>query len=134
MDKIIDFPEHKISLYDFNKKNMAQIKPYDPIALNNLCKKVASEIWDSNFLAEDPKEKTYWMLLCRERNDYTIFCIEHDVNELTSAIIECLTNRGYILDITRQNDGNYEIWVRDFDTNDNVVYYLFDYNGAIIEV
>ena len=134
MSKIVDFPEHKISLYDFNKKNMAQIKPYDPIALNNLCKKTAGEIWDANFLADKPKDKTYWMLLCRERNDYTIFCVEHDVNELTSALIECLCNRGHVLDITRQDDGNYEIWVRDIDTKDNVVYYLFDYNEAIIEV
>ena len=134
MGKVIDYPEHKISLYDFNKTNMAQIKPYDPITLNRMCGKAASEIWDSNFLAEEPKDKIYWMLLCRERNDYTIFCIEHDVNELASAITECLTNRGHVLDITRQNDGNYEIWIRDFDTNENVVYYLFDYNNAIVEV
>ena len=134
MSKIVDFPEHRISLYDFNKKNMAQIKPYDPVALSNLCGKTASEIWDANFLAAVPKDKTYWMLLCRERNDYTIFCVEHDVHELASAIKDCLFNRGHVLDITRQDDGNYEIWIRDFDTKENVVYYLFDYNDAIIEV
>ena len=134
MSKVVDFSEHKISLYDFNKTNMAQVKPYDPIALNKLCGKAASEIWDSNFLAEEPKDKIYWMLLCRERNDYTIFCIEHDVHELASALVECLSNRGYVLDISRQDDGNYEIWIRDVYTQDNVVYYLFDYNGAIVEV
>ena len=134
MGEVVNFPDHKISLYEFNKANMAQIKPYDPIVLHRLCGKVAGEIWDGIFSSEEPKLKTYWMLLCKERSDYTGFCIEHDVNELASAITECLTNRGYVLDITRQDDGNYEIWIRDFDTNENVVYYLFDYNNAIIEV
>ena len=30
--------------------------------------------------------------------------------------MECLTNRGLVLDISKQGDGNYEIWIRDFDT------------------
>lgn len=134
MSEVVNFPEYKMSLYEFNKTNMAQIKPYDPIVLHRLCKKVASDIWDANFLAEEPRDKSYWMLLCKERSDYTIFCIEYNVKELASAIKDCLSNRGHVLDITRQSNGSYEIWIRDFDTEENVVYYLFDYNNAIIEV
>lgn len=115
-----------ISLYEFNKTNMAQIKPYDPIVLNEITTQVAEDIWYS--------ASSYWMLLCRERNDYTIFHIHNDKKELQKAILECLNNRGYILDITKQPDDNYEIWIRDFDTNENVVYYLFDYNNAVVEV
>ena len=125
---MFDFP--KITLYDFNKANMAQIQPYDDITLNKMCNQIANEIWNY----KDIDEKIYWMLLCRERNDYTIFCIQYNLNELIKAIRDCLKNRGYVLDITKQPDNNYEIWIRDFDTNENVVYYLFDYNNAIIEV
>ena len=130
MGTVVDFPNDKITLYDFNKINMAQIKPYDPIVLYKRCQEIAKEIYD----AGDKKVSNYWMLLCRERNDYTVFCIKQSLNELISALQDCFMNRGHVLDITKQPDNNYEIWIRDFDTNENVVYYLFDYNSAIIEV
>lgn len=114
------------NLYEFNKINMAQIKPVDPIWFNQHCAKVAEEIWNT--------ETTYWMLLCRERNDYTIFYLETSKEELSKALIETLNNRGYILDFTKQPDNNYEIWIRDIDTNENFVYYLFNYSEGIIIV
>lgn len=119
-----------LNLYDFNKINMQNIKPYDPITLNRMCRKTIEDIW-SRF---NQGTYSYWMLLCRERNDYTIFRLEDSQEEFYSALLECLNNRGKVLDITKQPDDNYEIWIRDFDTNENVVYYLFDYNNAIIEV
>ena len=129
----------KITLYDFNKENMAQIDPYTKQDLEKLCNQVAEYIWGRKQTAEDiwgenSEDKTYWMLLCRERNDYTVFCIKDSMVELADAIKDCLVNRGQVLDITKQEDGNYEIWIRDYLTRENVVYYLFDYNSAIIEV
>ena len=123
----------KITLYDFNKENMAQINPYTKQDLEKLCDQVAEHIWGDCF-DKNPGDKTYWMLLCRERNDYTVFCIKDSMVELADAIKDCLVNRGQVLDITKQEDGNYEIWIRDYLTRENVVYYLFDYNSAIIEV
>ena len=122
--------DNSINLYDFNKINMAQIKPYDIITLNRRCKDITKEIWCS-FLQGD---HSYWMFLCRERNDYTVFRLENSISDFESALIECLNNRGKVLDITKQSDNNYEIWIRDFDTDENVIYYLFNYNNAIIEV
>jgi hypothetical protein len=43
-------------------------------------------------------------------------------------------NRGYIIDLTTREDGSYEIWIRDKETEENFVYYLFDYTNAVIEV
>ena len=121
IDKELNF-----NFYDFNKVNMAQIKPYDPIALNRICQRAVDDIWQTL--------TPYWMLLCRERNDYTVFRLKESKEEFFSALKECLTNRGKVLDITKQEDGNYEIWIRDFDTDENVVYYLFNYTNAVIEV
>ena len=116
--------------YDFNKANMAQIQPYDAIASNRLCAKTVEDIWQT--IGED--DYSYWMLLCRERNDYTVFRLEIDLGDFESAFVECLANRGKVLDITKQKDGNYEIWIRDVDTNENFVYYFFNYTNAVVEV
>lgn len=115
------------TLYEFNKENMAQIPPYDPIVLNTLCKRAADDIWENT-------KPAYWMLLCRERNDYTVFRLESNKEELYLALVECLSNRGQVLDIEKRPDNNYEIWIRDFDTKENVVYYLFNDNYGVIEV
>lgn len=49
----------------------------------------------------------------------------------------CCTDRGEILSIEEQPDGNYEFWIRIKD-NDNktenvFAYYLFPYDNAVIE-
>ena len=112
------------NLYDFNKQIMANEKPLDTIAFNIKIKKMIDDLYST--------KKPYWMLLCRERNDYTVFIMmtaEGTVNEMS----ECLHNRGEILSIEKQEDGNYEIWIRDFKTKENFAYYLFDYTFGIIQ-
>ena len=114
-----------LSMYDINKNLMAQEKPLDPIATNRAVKDAADGVLASF--------KRYWMLLCRERNDYTVFIINSSKN-LENELKETLLNRGQLLDITQQEDGNFEIWIRDPETKENFVYYLFDYSFGIIEV
>lgn len=111
-----------MTLYDFNKQAMAQFDPLDPIQFNLKTKE----------MIEDLANKKYLMLLNTERNDYTIFHIltaEGIIKELRPT----LQNRGNVLSIEKQEDGNYEIWIRDTITKENFAYYLFDYDEAIIE-
>ena len=77
----------------------------------------------------------YWMLLCHERRDYTVFNLQGEmtVRDINKDVIECLKNRGIVLAIDEQSDGNYEIWIRDKKTKDNVIYYLFNYEFGVIE-
>jgi hypothetical protein len=112
-----------LSLYDFNKQGMAQEKPLDAINLNRQV---------MNMVRDIATRSKYWMLLCRERNDYTIFIIL-TVKGTCNELIPTLTNRGEILSIDKQKDGNYEIWIRDTLTQENFAYYLFDYTSGIIE-
>jgi len=112
-----------LNLYDFNKQAMNQLEPMDPIEFNKRVKEIVSEM--------DAKSK-FWMLLNNERKDYTVFIIltkEGIENEIKPT----LTNRGQILSIDKQEDDNYEIWIRDFDTKENFVYYLFDYSFGIVK-
>lgn len=114
-----------LSMYEINKNLMKEEKPLDPIAINIAIKKAADGILSSF--------KKYWMLLCRERNDYTVFIITGS-NKLEDELKETILNRGKLLDISQQEDGNFEIWIRDPETEENFVYYLFDYTFGIIEV
>ena len=116
-----------MNLYEFNKKGMDQLDPVDPISLFTQIQDIVEDI----LTVSDAK---YWMLLCNERKDYTVFnLINPDINTFASDIKETLDNRGQVLSIDKQEDGNFEIWIRDFDTKENFVYYLFNYTYGVIE-
>lgn len=116
-----------MNLYEFNKKGMDQLDPIDPISLFTQILDIAKDIF-TTYNAQ------YWMLLCNERKDYTVFnLINPDINTFASDIKETLDNRGQVLSIDKQEDGNFEIWIRDFNTKENFVYYLFNYTYGVIE-
>lgn len=81
----------------------------------------------------------YYMLLCNERKDYTIFHIDNLCNdkkpmELSLCLIdECLVNRGEIrgIDLTKDN-GAIEIWLS--IEGESYAYYFFPYDAAIVEI
>lgn len=116
------------TLYDFNKEAMKNEKPLDPIQFNVQTKEVCVEMQE--------REAQYWMLLCHERRDYTIFNIIacQDIKDIECELRPTLQNRGIILSIEKQSDENWEIWIRDMETGENFVYYLFPYDNGVIEV
>ena len=77
------------------------------------------------------------MLYCKDRSDITIFHMYEKENLNPPALaaqecIGCCKDRGDILSIEKQEDGNFEIWIR---VNKEVfAYYLFPYDNAVIEV
>lgn len=115
------------TLYDFNKEAMKNEKPLDLIQFNVQTKEVCVEMQE--------REAQYWMLLCHERRDYTVFNIIacSDVKDIEVELRPTLLNRGAIISIEKQPDEVWEIWIRDED-GDNFVYYLFPYDIGVIEV
>jgi len=114
----------KMTLYDVTKQLMANENPMDSIAFT---RKITE-------IADDMAKKYCWMLLCRERNDYTVFLTDDaTVKSISKEMIPTLHNRGQVLIMEKQPDGAYEIWIRDPKTNENFVYYLFDYSKGIIK-
>ena len=89
------------------------------------------------FLEE--REKTfYFMLLCHEQRDYTLFNFIDYKGEDTDIIcadelIECLLNRGKIkgIDITKDNNA-IEIWIS--IDKEAFAYYFFPYDSGVIEI
>lgn len=118
------------TLYDFNKEAMKNEKPLDPIIFNRKVQDIAQNMF--NFL--DNCGDQYWMLLCHERRDYTLFNIIAAVNAepIVEELKPTLTNRGQILSIAER--GAWEIWIRDIETEENFVYYLFQYDKGVIEI
>ena len=117
--------ELAISLYDLNKQAYSQEKPLNPIALGVCVQEMIVDIMSRD-------SKGYWMLLCKDREDYTVFHLM-TIEGIIRDMKETLLNRGSVLDIKLQKDGNYEIWIRDNETKENFAYYFFDYNFGIVE-
>lgn len=115
------------NLYDMNKEIMKSQKPLSKTKLREAKNKLKL------FFLTDK----YFMLLCHERRDYTIFNIskENSSTEKSAKILvdECLVNRGEVLSIEKtEDDLAYEIWIR--NEEDVFCYYLFPYTQGVIEV
>ena len=113
-----------MTLYDFNKQAMSKLDPLDSTTLKTKVEEMIKDLYNRNI-------KIY-MLLCKERSDYTVF-IALTIEGTENEVIETLQNRGKILSIDKLEDGNYEIWIRDPATKENFVYYFFDYSFGLIQ-
>lgn len=92
------------------------------------------------FQYSHPEEK-YYMLLCHELRDYTLFNLDKtnswknmpkDKCSIAAYdVIDCMINRGQLLSIDQQEDGVWEIWIRNIEGC--FAYYLFPYGEAVLE-
>ena len=117
-----------LNVYEFNKNIMKQwpvIENLDP---------VAEKIW--NYWENAPFD-SYLMMLCREKNDYTLFDFNgNDAGNFVNDIFECFANRGLgIVNIEIIDDGAaMEIWVKEPGQMENAdLYYLFPADQMVIE-
>ena len=117
------------NLYDVNKNLVENYeKPLSPTALREKLKMVKQYILSHNH---------YFMLLCHEKRDYTLF--RQEVNHSTKAemmiaeLKECLENRGKIKGIDKTQDGAaIEIWIS--SEGESSCYYFFPYDSGVIEI
>lgn len=117
--------------YDINKQLISKYeKEITSDDYNNLSDKFIEYI-DTNI-------DNYFMLLCNEEKDYTIFHLPDDEkvidaeNKAFKELKECLFNRGklYGFDITEDKQA-IEIWIK--KENGMHCYYFFSYGNAVIE-
>lgn len=117
------------TLYDFNKNIIKQELnlTYDQIVEK---RKIVE-----NFIRE--KNNRYYMLLCNDRKDFTVFTLLDGEDKSEKAafemVDECLIPRGDIKDIfTTPDNSAVEVWMLIDD--DIYCYYFFPYDNAIVEV
>ena len=125
-DKKIEFG----NLYDINKVLVKQNEIKLSEGILNSKKEIIK-----NFI--DKTDNDYYMLLCNERKDYTVFDFknkkwsERYMSCAKCLVDECLTNRGEIrgIDLTKDKDA-IEIWM--VIDNESYVYYFFPYDNGVI--
>lgn len=118
------------TLYDINK-NLVKNKELklNEAALNS------KRLIVRDFI--DKHDDQYFMLLCNELKDYTVFdfrdrkWLDRCMDCAKCLIDECLMNRGEIrgIDLTKDKDA-IEIWM--IRNDDAYVYYFFPYDNGVI--
>lgn len=120
------------TLYDVNKNLVLKNEVELTDGVLNSKKEIIT-----NFMRQ--MNNAYYMLLCNERKDYTVFKMndkdnDDSIREIVSILVdECLKNRGEIrgIDLTKDKDA-IEIWL--IIEDEAYCYYFFPYDAAIIEV
>lgn len=115
-----------LSIYEINKQLVTQ----QPALIDY------SEAFDKidKYIRETNNE--FYMLLCRDKNYYTLFVREDGFFNvpLKTELIECLKNFGEIksIDFT-EDEMAIEIWMTVPEDNDSYVMYLFNYDAGVIK-
>lgn len=120
------------NLYDLNKQLMEKENVLTSEELSAKIAEIKTHFFTPKFLTGNK----YFMLLCHEDRNYTIFNLSQMAapTNAAEALLECLVNRGQVLSIEQQPDGAYEIWIKNvYDENQVLCYYLFPYDEAVIE-
>jgi hypothetical protein len=115
------------NLYDFNKKAMLLEPVLNVVDKNAAIEKVVKELMENS-------DARAWMCLNHERRDYTIFLNTQEPKmkgHIRQDLREYLDNRGDLISIEKQDDGAYEIWIK--ENAECFCYMLFDYSNAIID-
>lgn len=118
------------TLYDMNKQLIKQQKPMSTFAINEAKTNIVLP-----WLYDLFNDCYYYMLLCHDRRDYTIFNT-HDASaepkNMVDILIECFENRDLNIYSIDKNASAIEIWA---GTKEEVFcYYLFPYDEGVIEV
>ena len=122
------------NLYDINKSLILQKKTRLNEGNLNSKKEIIK-----NFITDT--HNFYYMLLCNERKDYTVFDfhvqggnVKNNGTQIKCAnclVDECLKNRGIISDIDLTKDKQaIEIWM--IIDEEAYVYYFFPYDNGVI--
>ena len=119
------------TLYNLNKTAILKEKTLKDFEIKDKIRKIKD-----NFIVEKGYySNSYYVLLCREKYDFTVFRFNKANNEepFEIAFYDCLTNRGDIKSIDFV-DNAVEIWIVDREKKEAFVYYFFSYNKGVLEV
>ena len=116
-----------MTIYDLNKQVISQMGILEGAAREEAHLHITDMATRSN--------NTYFMLLCRDINYYTLFKLNKDNNGLcniANEVFECVEDIGAIKSVESVEGDAIEIWVHPVD-EDPIVMYLFPYDAGVIE-
>ena len=118
------------SLYEMNQQVFKQMKPPSQRVIDADLANIGA--WFSS-----QHEAKYYMLLCKERSDYTIIHFNnYNFNKAVDELKEILEERGDIMGFDYvHGDDIYECWVRERGEDPEVyMFMLFDADWMVVEI
>ena len=118
-----------MTTYDINKQIIGQLGVLDEEGMSRAQNTLTAFV-------EETKQ-TYYMLLCRDINYYTIFyvygglVVPMGLNKFCDDVLDCAQDVGAIKSV-ESTDGAIEIWVHPV-YGDPVAMYLFPYDMGVVE-
>ena len=127
------------SLYDLNKQVISQLPEMPQDKIQEQLAQI--EKWFSK------KEGKYFMLLCREKPDYTLFNFNGKeipdiffvfINKMSRKAVKeletCIKNRGILMSINKASEDAWELWIKNFFNKEINMYVLFECGQMVIEI
>lgn len=151
-DQELAFTRKLHGIKEFKKEDMKLPTPKQKVTLKDVSLGTAYDInknlvkkYEKELTKEELEEKEkmllkftrsrfdhYYMMLCHDRRDYTIFHTECTSGSVFGELLECLQNRGTVVGIDKTTDGAaIEIWLMIDD--EAFCYYFFPYEEAVVE-
>lgn len=119
----------EVSLYELNQQLIAQMPEYDDKKWTNA--KLIIADWYNNH------KDNYYMLLCHERNYYTLFDMtrENAIGaDLAYEVQDTIRYVGSVHDISVDTNDMIAVWAKWHDTNSIHCFYLFPYGQGVVHV
>jgi len=116
----------EITLYEVNKQLMDK---KDPLTDTLLARDIADIASWTSFVQDK-----YFMLLCHELRDYTLFHFvgsNKKIHEASQELLETLQTRGEVISIDYEAN-YYSIWLR--MDGKSVLYLFFPYDEGVVEI
>ena len=127
------------SLYELNQNIVAQLPPQPQEHIQEQLFKIKDWFSKSN--------GKYFMLLCKEKADYTLFNFNgKEITDIFPEFIDkmsikavkelevCIKNRGILMAINKATENAWEIWIKDIKNKEVHMYMLFECGSMVIEV
>lgn len=112
-----------VNLYDINKMIINQLPPMPEAQMREIIEQYFNNNNNNNH---------YYMIYSKEINYFTVLHLIEEGDKIDDVIIECLNNIGDIHSISYIKDENViECWIS--ANGENVVAYIFPYDGGIVE-
>lgn len=122
-----------ITVYELNKNSYAQLPPLTKEQIDWSIDNILAPYIESG--------KKYFMLLCHEYHYYTLYELTHrnimnQIGKKTAKDVVDLiqTDLGDLYDITTNDDGVIEIWVKNYDDKEMHAYFFFPYDKGVVEI
>ena len=105
------------TLYDMNKAIIEQQGRMSKTAFKDKLNGLVTDFFKAT-------DNTYYMMLCNEQRDYTVFRISEFevISKAVQELKECIENRGAVMSIEKDKNGAIEIWIKDMSDEQNYCY------------